>query len=283
MLEKILNRLRWHLGMRLAAFSDKSAIEEALARKQAANKPVLVNLGCGGQIHSDWINIDFRGDGKSVFSWDLRRRLPLADRSCDAVYASHVIEHFDRGAARLFLLECRRVLKDDGCIRLVAPDLEGITHAYLQALAAARSGEADGAARYDWMILELLDQLVRHQSGGEMMRYWSQSSVPAEAFVAQRVGGEYWRARKFCMSLPPSQAKTDASSVGNFRLAGEPHLWMYDPYSLGRLLSECGFVSAQQCAATQSAIAGFNKFGLDVEPDGAIYKPDSFFIEARVS
>lgn len=283
MFEKILSRLRWHLGMRLAAFSDKSGIEEALASKQAANKPVLVNLGCGGQSHPDWINIDFRGDGKSVFSWDLRRRLPLADRSCDAVYASHVIEHFDRGAARHFLLECRRVLKDEGCIRLVAPDLEGITRAYLRALEAARSGEVDGTARYDWMVLELLDQLVRHQSGGEMMRYWSQSSVPAEDFVAQRVGGEYWRAREFCMSLPPSQAKTDAASVGKFRLAGEPHLWMYDSYSLGRLLSECGFVSVQVCAANQSAIAGFNKFGLDVEPDGAIYKPDSFFIEAWVS
>ena len=133
------------------------------------------------------------------------------------------------------------------------------------------------------MVLELLDQLVRHQSGGEMMRYWSQSSVPAEDFVAQRVGGEYWRSREFCMSLPPSQAKTDAASVGKFRLAGEPHLWMYDSYSLGRLLSECGFVSVQVCAANQSAIAGFNKFGLDVEPDGAIYKPDSFFIEAWVS
>ena len=283
MLEKILSRLSWHLGMRLAAFSDKSAIEEALESKKAAYKPVLVNLGCGGQSHPDWINIDFRGEGKSVFSWDLRRRLPLADRSCDAVYASHVIEHFDRGAARHFLLECRRVLKDDGCIRLVAPDLEGITRAYLQALEAARGGEADGAARYDWMILELLDQLVRHRSGGEMMRYWSQLSVPAEEFVAQRVGCEYWRARKFCMSQPPRQPKADASSVGKFRLAGEPHLWMYDSYSLGRLLSECGFVAAQQCAATQSAIAGFNKFGLDVEPDGAIYKPDSFFIEARVS
>ena len=283
MFEKILSRLRWHLGMRLAAFSDKSGIEEALASKQAANKPVLVNLGCGGQSHPDWINIDFRGDGKSVFSWDLRRCLPLADRSCDAVYASHVIEHFDRGAARHFLFECRRVLKDEGCIRLVAPDLEGITRAYLRALEAARSGEVDGTARYDWMVLELLDQLVRHQSGGEMMRYWSQSSVPAEDFVAQRVGGEYWRAREFCMSLPPRQAKTDAASVGKFRLAGEPHLWMYDSYSLGRLLSECGFVSVQVCAANQSAIAGFNKFGLDVEPDGAIYKPDSFFIEAKVS
>ena len=283
MLEKILRRLRWHLGMRLAAFSDKSAIEEALARKQDAYKPVLVNLGCGGQSHPDWINIDFRGDGQSVFSWDLRRRLPLADRSCDAVYASHVIEHFDRAAARLFLLECRRVLKDDGCIRLVAPDLEGITRAYLQALEAARSGEPNGAARYEWMILELLDQLVRHRSGGEVMCYWSQSSVPAEEFVAQRVGSEYWRARKFCISLLPSQTKADASSVGKFRLAGEPHLWMYDPYSLGCLLRECGFVAAQQCVATQSAIAGFNEFGLDVEPDGAIYKPDSFFIEARVS
>jgi SAM-dependent methyltransferase len=282
-LKKILQRLRRELAMRIDFFSDADAIRKAVARKREAGKPVLVNLGCGAQLHPDWTNIDFHGDGKTVYSWDLRKALPLPDRCCDAVYASHVIEHFGRDAARHFLLECRRVLKADGCIRLVAPDLEATTRFYLTALEDARRGDPGAAQRYDWMALEMLDQLVRHRSGGEMMNYWSQEQVPAEEFVAQRVGSEYWRARKYCISAPARQYRTDAAAVGKFRLGGEVHLWMYDSYSLGRLLIECGYAAPRQCSATESSINGFSRFGLDTEVDGSVYKPDSFFIEAGLS
>jgi predicted SAM-dependent methyltransferase len=263
------------------AYASEAEIKRIRQAAQEAEKSsVLCNLGCGTRTHGDWINIDFHGDGRAVFSWDLRLGVPLPDRACDAVYSSHVIEHFSRDGARRFLDECRRVLKPGGIIRLVAPDLEGIIRAYLSCLEAVRQGNHDAADKYEWMVIELLDQMLRHRSGGEMLKYWCRPIVPAEHFIVDRVGTEYWRARKHCKGRVIGEKPLDAKEVGEFRLGGEVHQWMYDSYSLGKLLADCGFRRIRQCKANESGIEGFAGYHLDTEPDGSIYKPDSFFMEA---
>ena len=131
------------------------------------------------------------------------------------------------------------------------------------------------------MLIELLDQLVRHRSGGEMLSLWSKDVVPAEDFVAQRVGVEYRRIRPQCRGRILPVDMPSARAVGNFRLGGEVHQWMYDSFSLGKLLTESGFMDARSCAADFSEIPDFCRFHLDTDPDGTVYKPDSFFIEAK--
>jgi hypothetical protein len=158
--------------------------------------------------------------------------------------------------------------------------LEGIVNSYLACLDEAKRGVPGSDARYEWSAVELLDQLVRHQSGGEMIKHWCKPVVAAEAFVAERVGAEYWRARKQCKGKQLSNPDLTDENVGKFRLSGEVHQWMYDRYSLGKLLADCGFLDVRNCSADQSAIQDFNKYHLDTEPDGSLYKPDSFFIEA---
>ena len=256
------------------------AIDRRLSDLTASGASVKCNLGCGARHHPDWINIDFQGDGTFVYAWDLRDELPFPSQSCDVVYSSHVIEHFDRAGAIRFLFECRRVLKSNGLIRIVAPDLEAISRSYLSVLDSALKGEPGSDARYEWAAIELLDQMVRHQSGGEMLKHWSQPTVPAEDFVAHRVGTEYWRARDRCKNQVARTAPSKTLDVGEFRLSGEVHQWMYDRYSLGKLLSVCGFKDAHACSADESAIEGFAKYRLDAEADGVAYKPDSFFMEA---
>jgi len=282
MMHRLISRLNSLRAKGLAPSKNTSeALKRALADARAAGRPVQCNLGCGSRHHPEWINIDFHGDGRRVLPWDLRHGLPLPDHSCDVVYSSHAIEHFDRDGANRFLGECRRVLRSGGVIRLAAPDLEGVARAYLACLDAVRSGEAGAAERYEWIVIELLDQLVRHRSGGEMLKYWCRDTVPAEEFMADRVGTEYWRARPHCKGRKVPEDAPTPLDVGRFRLSGEVHQWMYDSYSLGRLLEEHGFVQIHSCAADQSLIDGFSAYNLDTEPDGAVYKPDSFFIEAK--
>ena len=240
MIKRIVSRL-FSLRCQPSSISANSTnITSVVNSKLSASENILCNLGCGTRFHPDWLNIDFHGDERSVFSWDLRRGLPLPDHSCDVIYSSHAIEHFDRDGAHSFLLECRRALKPGGTLRLVAPDLEGIVRAYLSCLEDARRGETGAAEKYDWIIIELLDQLVRHQSGGEMLKYWSKTTVPAEEYVAERVGVEYWRARKHCKGRTIENRGYDTMEVGKFRLGGEVHQWMYDRVNLGNLLAEVG-------------------------------------------
>ncbi len=57
-------------------------------------------------------------------------RIPCAAGSVSAVYSSHMIEHLDRGEARAFLAEVRRVLSPGGVVRIAAPDLALLIREY---------------------------------------------------------------------------------------------------------------------------------------------------------
>ena len=268
-----------------------------------------LNLGCGTRFHPDWINIDFVSSGE-VMSCDLRKGIPFSDASCDVIYHSHLLEHLSRARAATFLQECYRVLKPGGILRIVVPDLEGIVRSYLSQLEKKNQGAGGSDYDYDWMTIELLDQLVREKPGGEMLTYLSQAPVPNPDFVISRIGTEARNIMRDAMSQGPKSGERlnlrgwasrlrkgpnyirelllrslagrdyELLQLGRFRRSGEAHLWMYDRYSLARALTTAGFVNPQPVTASESRIPDWNKYGLDVEPDGSTYKPDSLFVEA---
>lgn len=245
------------------------------SREKAIEPPLdYLNLGCGHRFHRDWVNIDIVARGRFVRQHDLRQPLPFADGSFSVVYHSHVLEHLTRDSGRAFLCECRRVLKSGGILRIAVPDLEMIARLYLENLDGALHGNRDAAQRYQWIVLELLDQMTREESGGQMGRYLKQEPVPARDFVLSRMGEQARRA------LQDRQSKPARPRSESFRESGEIHKWMYDRYSLGQLLTECGFVEAHACRADESGIPRFNEFHLDTDETGAARKPDSLFMEA---
>ncbi len=274
----------------------------------------LLNLGCGGRFREGWVNVDFSFTGPGVIAANLEKGIPFPDESFDVVYHSHLLEHFTKPAAAGFLKECFRVLKPSGVIRVVVPDLEAIVRNYLMALEKAKADIEGWDHNYEWMMLEMYDQVVRNQSGGEMARYLFNESIPNEQFVTDRCGAEVrnliaagrknmsstqmakfssasyaknifstlsrpkeWRERILRLLLGNEY---EALQIGRFRLSGENHQWMYDSYLLGHLLQACGFEEVAVRSATESYIPDWASYNLDTEPDGSVYKPDSLFIEA---
>jgi len=258
-----------------------------LSHKSAEMK--LLNLGCGMRTHPSWTNVDFKARAEGVIEHDLLKGLPFADESFDAVYHSHLLEHFPKSYAPIFLKECFRVLRPGGVIRVVVPDLEQIARLYLSFLEKADKGDEEAQKKYEWILLEMFDQIVRSRSGGEMLEYWKQNPMPAEEFVIERVGSEVLNVLKQIRVPSPSgksEKKTEATgrdndpvSIGTFRLSGEVHQWMYDRYSLKRLLEDTGFRDVRKCEAGNSSIPNFTGYLLDQEPDGSVRKPDSLFME----
>ena len=262
-----------------------------------------LNLGCGPRFHPDWVNLDLRPASPAVRHWDLRRELPFSDASFDVVYHSHVLEHFSQRNGLHFLERCRKVLRPDGIIRVVVPDLERIVELYRQALSKALNGEQDASIDYDWAMIEMYDQTVRENSGGEMVQFVQKSTPTRLSLLKARLGGEldrmlptegqssaaeaslnlsslrYWIRRRGLRVLLGSEALA-AYDHGKFRDGGEVHKWMYDRYSLGRALESTGFVEVRQCSPGESRIANWSGYNLDTEPDGSTYKPDSLFMEA---
>lgn len=249
-----------------------------------------LNLGCGSHYHPDWTNVDIHSNNKDVIDCDLKKGIPFEDNSFDVVYHSHLLEHFPKSYAPLFLSECFRILKLGGMIRIAVPDLEQIARNYLIFLDKSLNGDEESWRKYEWTLLELFDQMVRNVSGGEMSKYWEQDPMPAESFVIERLGGEVINAISNIRTKPElkiqSPSRTDfnshtpdAMSIGKFRLSGEVHQWMYDRCSLKKLLEEAGFSNIRVCKANESLIPEFNSYHLDILPDGSIRKPDSLFME----
>jgi predicted SAM-dependent methyltransferase len=263
-----------------------------------------LNLGCGYRINDTWTNVDFSATGKDVIVYDLTKRIPFPDESFDVVYHSHVLEHFSKTGAEAFLKECSRVLRPKGILRVVVPDLEQIARNYLTALENASYGSQEWAANYEWILLEMYDQVARNSSGGNMKEYLYRENIPNQKFILQRYGHEAkalieagQNQRKKTKSLLKqihqslvksrdiwlnflSNKSYKSYQIGTFRQSGEIHQWMYDRYSLSLLLKKCNFDNVVQCKATESYIPDWENFNLDTESDGTVYKPDSLFMEA---
>lgn len=280
----------------------------------------MLNLGCGNRFHKDWINIDFFQADKDVLQHDLNKGIPLPDKSFDIVYHSHVLEHLSQAEAKAFLKECYRVLKPNGILRVTIPDLEKIARTYLDSLEKVVSGLKDWEPNHHWMTLELYDQAVRHESGGEMARFLLTEGSKNEEFIVDRCGqtvkeiidigrenkenlvsssqrekrarpfsalGKLLRLflfskrrREYFLRLLLSHEELTALKIGQFRLSGEIHKWMYDRYSLMVLLCNCGFDSVIQRSADESYFINWHSFNLDTHQDGVSYRPDSLYMEA---
>lgn len=271
---------------------------------------ILVNIGCGKTWHPAWVNMDVAPSCPEILPIDAGKPLPFSNDAVDACYNSHVLEHLDQVEAKSFLVECRRILKPGGVLRVVVPDLEGIAREYIRQLDQSLANPTEISERYDWIMPELLDQLVRHQSGGQMAKRISEASPSLRAYIKERVGKEaegFWELKDTAPSLRSRLLKpgvllkilgrvhatvielllmlvagkkgVDAYRLGRFRMSGEVHRWMYDRYSLGLLLRECGFGHIRVSSAFESGIPNFESYGLDVA-EGKPRKPDSLFMEA---
>lgn len=262
----------------------------------------IVNLGCGPKFKtsSEWINIDMHSDSPYVQKHNFLKGIPIEDNAVDAVYHSHILEHFAKNDGYNFIKECHRVLKKDGIIRIATPNLEVIAQQYLENLQKAMNNIPGAENDYDWILLEMYDQTVRNHSGGEMANYLFQNDLPNENYVFSRIGdeGRKWRedylaeskrkekginfkeyviknVKKITKAVNPI-AGNKYYQVGKFRFGGEVHLWMYDRFSLSRMLNNIGFYDFAVQTATTSYIPGWKDYQLDSNTGSA-----SIFAEAR--
>jgi len=278
-----------------------------------ASLPYL-NLGCGYHFDKRWVNLDFGSTGEGVIAHNLLSGIPFPEAHFEAVYHSHILEHFLKPDAEKFIAECYRVLKPGGIIRIAVPDLERSVRGYINCLENVLQNPDNEVftADYEWIMIELLDQCVRTKSGGEMLNFLLRQSLPNEEFVAERVGTKVILIRKNLLKNPHFSKNITAETtpkvsflrrlrrrmakiiLGNeyredteekmrladFRTGGEVHQWMYDRFSLPKLLKNYGFSNVNLQDAFTSSIPNFADFALDAE-NGIIRKPDSLFIEGQ--
>ncbi len=268
---------------------------------------VCLNVGCGSAYFSEWTNCDLL-PGRQVVGHDLREPLPWGAETFDAVYSSHVLEHLAPAAGRELLVEQYRVLKPGGVCRVVVPDLEGICRLYLKHLeAACETPNEESMRRYRWAVVELLDQMVREETGGELRQLLNRGEED-EAQARERFGDAYRGTRGDPVTLDSTRSDAKGAPMeleSDFgaqlarrwakwklkwttgdgrdpRRSGEVHRWMYDRLSLTRLLGEVGFEGCAVMQFDESAIPNWDKYNLDLSRHGNFpRKPDSLYVEGR--
>lgn len=114
--------------------------------KNLSNTFKKYNLGCGTSLYENFLNIgfwNFLQDGAIyqningthntyMLNHDLNCGIPAHDNSLDLVYHSHMLEHLNFQEGIFFINECYRVIRPGGMMRLLVPDLELFTKAYLE-------------------------------------------------------------------------------------------------------------------------------------------------------
>lgn len=97
--------------------------------KTKAAEPLKLNLGGGPVKIEGFTTVDLHDadvvHDLGVFPW------PFEDNSVDEILASHVLEHFTREGGIGFLMECYRILKPGGVLRLAVPDMDKFITAHL--------------------------------------------------------------------------------------------------------------------------------------------------------
>ena len=263
-----------------------------------------LNFGCGTRFSDSWVNIDFDSYDSRVQRVNLLSGFPFADSSFDAVYSSHVLEHFDPDQGRFLLSESFRVLTKGGVLRIVVPDLEGSCREYLRVLSMEPGDEKHQL--YSWIIIEMLDQLVRNKPSGQMGPFWdaltNDGGLEMKAYIMARTQNNVFDSPPKLSFLDklkrvtPNKLYTKLTYTYLHFISlllpkslrelvfvqttiGERHRWMYDRFSMTKLFQDAGFSRVQVVSHNTSDIPGFEFSELDCLASGSPYKNNSIYME----
>src|SRR5258708_33533419 len=91
-----------------------------------------INFGSGPYPLAGWINVDLDPAGRPDVVADLARPLPFATGVADFIHTEDFIAQLDPVPLLGFLRECRRILKPEGAMRMLTPDLARFARMYLE-------------------------------------------------------------------------------------------------------------------------------------------------------
>lgn len=107
--------------------------------RDGMDEMIKVNFGSGPHPLEGWINVDFDPSCRPDVIADFGQALPFPTGAVDFIFSEDTIAYLGLDGVRGFLAECRRILKPDGAMRVLTPDLAKLARMYVD----------DGAALVD--------------------------------------------------------------------------------------------------------------------------------------
>ena len=266
----------------------------------------------------EWTNLYFsvlpQPPAEPVYYCDVRKGLPFLDGTFDAVFALHIIEHLTPDEGKSFATEIYRILKPGGQVRISTPDMENICREYILQLETCLADPSPrNIMKYDWIMLELLDQWVRDKAGGLMSEtvkngyfdyayakyrygdvfdefYQPSSESPAptpQKSLGQRILSVHPRKlyrfirNKIIAPFRNNRERKLQSLLGDPRRSLEINKWFYDRLSLKLLLEATGFKNYSIKSYKDSDIPHWERYNLDRSNHGDHAIEPSLYVEAK--
>ena len=90
---------------------------------------IKINMGCGVRnFGADWTHID--GGDYTHLDYKSIEALEFEDSTVDLIYASHVVEYFDRYGVEKLLREWYRALRPAAILRIAVPNFTALSSLY---------------------------------------------------------------------------------------------------------------------------------------------------------
>jgi len=91
---------------------------------------VKLHLGSGSRYLKGYLHIDIADYEHIDIKSSVDKLNTIDDDTVDEIYASHVLEYYDRNEVESVLNEWKRVLKKDGVLRIAVPNFETLIEVY---------------------------------------------------------------------------------------------------------------------------------------------------------
>ena len=89
-----------------------------------------LHLGSGSRYLKGYLHVDIADYEHIDIQSSVDKLNTIDDDTVDEIYASHVLEYFDRNEVEFVLNEWKRVLKKDGVLRIAVPNFEALIKIY---------------------------------------------------------------------------------------------------------------------------------------------------------
>ena len=89
-----------------------------------------LHLGCGKRFLQGYTHVDLADFEHIDYKIPVEDLSIFQDETIDLIYASHVLEYFDREQVKSVLKEWRRVLKFGGKLRIAVPNFKNLIKVY---------------------------------------------------------------------------------------------------------------------------------------------------------
>lgn len=100
--------------------------------KKKPRQTLKLHLGCGKRYIPGFVHVDLVDLPHIDYRQSVEKLSVFSDGSAALIYASHVLEYFDRSQAKAVLIEWRRVLESSGTLRIAVPDFPALVKVYEQ-------------------------------------------------------------------------------------------------------------------------------------------------------